>query len=64
MQVMSIFFFQEEDEGILETLETYDYLHDEEKLRCINDAIYDLVVLREILKITMKDFKNDNNELN
>lgn len=64
MKVMSINYFQEEEEGILETLDTYDYLDDDEKMRCINDAIYDLVVLREILKLEMKDFKNDNNELN
>lgn len=60
MEVMSINYFQEEEEGILETLETYYHLDDDEKMRCINDAIYDLVVLRETLKLEMRSYKNDN----
>lgn len=60
---MSINYFQEEEEGIVETLETYHYLDDFEKMRCLNDAIYDLVVLKETLKLKMRDFKNDNFKL-
>jgi len=63
MEVISISYCQDGEEGMAQTLETYRELNNIEKMQCLNDAIYDLVVLKEILKLEMRDFKNDNFKL-
>ena len=64
MKIMSINCYKEEEEAWVELLESYEDLDDAEKMSCLNDAIFDLTVYKEALKIEMEEFKNDNNKLN
>ena len=64
MKIMSVNYYKEEEEACVELLESYEDLDDEEKMSCLNDAIFDLTVYKEALKIEIEELKNDNNELN
>jgi hypothetical protein len=64
MKIMSVNYYKEEEEACVELLELYEDLDDAEKMSCLNDAIFDLTVYKEALKIEMEEFKNDNNEPN
>ena len=64
MKIMSVNYYKEEEEACVELLESYEDLDDEEKMSCLNDAIFDLTGYKEALKIEIEELKNDNNELN
>jgi hypothetical protein len=64
MKIMSVNYYKDEEEASVELLESYEDLDDEEKMSCLNDAIFDLTVYKEALKIEIEELKNDNNELN
>ena len=64
MKIMSVNYYKEEEEACVELLESYEDLDDAEKRSCLNEAIFDLTVYKEALKIEIEELKNDNNELN
>ena len=64
MKIMSVNYYKDEEEASVELLESYEDLDDKEKMSCLNDAIFDLTVYKEALKIEIEELKNDNNELN
>jgi len=60
MKIMSVNYYKEEEEAWVELLESYEDLNDAEKISCLNDAIFDLTVYKEALRIEIEEFKNDN----